>query len=161
MGCPVTGDGMAFYFRNNKQGDHCLNACDSCLLQNMVHSCTKSDACGVGAGPCAVPSCIWGPSCLQKGKACERTGGCLAGACAEPTIANVGTEVADIRAWLPAARPLIVGFYATGHSSLGAICTLSVPLSMDKDRCRRFAVGSPSARYVRGIIPVILSQPGM
>lgn len=99
----LIGDGLAFYFRNQKQG----------------------------AGPCAAAACVWGPS------GHERAGGCLAGACAEPTVANVGDEVRDIRAWLPPGRPLVVGFYATGHSSLG----------------------SPSARYVRELLPTILSQP--
>ena len=48
-------------------------------------------------------------------------------------------QVRQIVGWLPAGRRLIVGFYATGHSSLG----------------------SPSARYVREIIPTILDQPGV
>ena len=103
----LIGDGLAFYFRNQKQG----------------------------AGPCAPASCVWGPSDTTG----EHAGGCLAGACAEPTVANVGGEVADIRAWMPPGRPLVVGFYATGHSSLG----------------------SPTARYVRELMPMILSQPGV
>ena len=103
----LIGDGLAFYFRNQKQG----------------------------AGPCASASCVWGPSDTTG----EHAGGCLAGICAEPTVTNVGGEVADIRAWMPQGRPLVVGFYATGHSSLG----------------------SPTARYVREIMPMILSQPGV
>ena len=67
----LIGDGLAFYFRNQKQG----------------------------AGPCAPASCVWGPSDTTG----EHAGGCLAGACAEPTVANVGGEVADIRAWMPPA----------------------------------------------------------
>ena len=74
----LIGDGLAFYFRNQKQG----------------------------AGPCAPASCVWGPSDTTG----EHAGGCLAGACAEPTVANVGGEVADIRAWMPPGRPLVLNF---------------------------------------------------
>lgn len=87
-----------------------------------------------GAGPCKPASCKWGPA--NTG---EHAGGCLAGACAVPTVANVAEEVREITAWLPSGRHLIVGFYATGHSSLG----------------------SPSVEYVKEIIPTILDQPGV
>ena len=87
-----------------------------------------------GAGPCKPATCQWGPA--DHG---AHAGGCLAGACAVPTVANVVEEVREIVAWLPKGRRLIVGFYATGHSSLG----------------------SPSTNYVREIIPTILDQPGV
>ena len=61
-----------------------------------------------GAGPCAPATCKWGPS--DDG---SHEGGCLAGACAEPTVANVAEEVKEIVAWLPAGRRVIVGFYAS------------------------------------------------
>ena len=82
----LTLDAPLFYFRNQKRG----------------------------AGPCAAPACVWGPS------ATEHVGGCLAGPCSEPTAWNVADEVADIVDWLPAGRRPLVGFYATGHSSLGS-----------------------------------------
>ena len=68
----------------------------------------------LGAGPCAPASCPWGP------RATEHAGGCLAGPCSESTAWNVVDEVDDMRRWLPPGRRLIVGFYATGHSSLGS-----------------------------------------
>ena len=81
---------------------------------------------------------MWGASAGgQNGDEVERQGGCLARECAEPTVANVPDELADIRAWVPTDRPIIAGFYGSGHSSLG----------------------SPSAKYVREILPVLLSQP--
>lgn len=41
-----------------------------------------------GAGPCANPVCPWGP------RMHERTGGCLAGACADATVQNAPGEIA-------------------------------------------------------------------
>ena len=61
-----------------------------------------------GSGPCAPATCKWGPA--DDG---SHEGGCLAGACAEPTVANVAEEVKEIVAWLPAGRRVIVGFYAS------------------------------------------------
>eukprot|EP00662_Eupelagonemidae_sp_cell21_P056403 gene56403-31529_t len=43
--------------------------------------------------------------------------GCLAGACAERTVANVA--VADVRAALPSHLPLHVGVYVTGRPPTG------------------------------------------
>lgn len=83
-----------------------------------------------GAGPCANPVCPWGPRMRS------REGGCLAGACAEATAQNAAEEVAEVAAGFPAGRPLQVGFYATGHSSLG----------------------TPTARYVRMVMQDILQQ---
>eukprot|EP00035_Acanthoeca_spectabilis_P009269 m.165146 g.165146 ORF g.165146 m.165146 type:complete len:754 (+) comp14667_c0_seq1:188-2449(+) len=83
-----------------------------------------------GAGPCANPICPWGPRMVT------REGGCLAGSCSEATAQNVGGEVADISAGMPSGRPIQVGFYATGHSSLG----------------------EPTPRYVRMVMNAILTQ---
>lgn len=85
-----------------------------------------------GAGPCANPVCKWGPNARGR-----RSGGCLAGACADPTVQNAPGEIADIVAGLPAGRKnLQVGFYATGHSSLG----------------------TPTPRYVLQLMNTILAQ---
>ena len=43
-------------------------------------------------------------------------------------------EITDVAAWIPSSRRVLVGFYATGHSSLG----------------------SPSLQYVEEVIPAIL-----
>jgi hypothetical protein len=83
-----------------------------------------------GAGPCSNPVCPWGPRMKT------REGGCLAGNCSEATAQNAAGEIADIAAGMPPGRPLQVGFYATGHSSLG----------------------SPTARYVRMVMNGILAQ---
>lgn len=80
-------DAPVFYFRNQKQG----------------------------AGPCAPPSCVWGPRVSNR----SRVGGCLAGSCADPTAINILDEVSDMAMGLPTGRALQVGFYATGHSTLG------------------------------------------
>ncbi len=68
-----------------------------------------------GAGPCAAPQCVWGPLASNK----SHGGGCLAGACADSTAVNILGEVADMGVALPPGRALQVGFYATGHSTLG------------------------------------------
>lgn len=93
-----------------------------------------------GAGPCAAPRCdrFWGPSTrppLNESKA----GGCLAGPCAEATLANVADELDDLASWLeaPGRKAIIFGVYATGHSSLG----------------------TPTAAYVRALPQVGLSHP--
>ena len=66
-----------------------------------------------GAGPCADPSCPWGPHMVH------RAGQCLAGVCSEPTTYNARLEVASVLAGVPAGRQIVAGFYATGHSSGG------------------------------------------
>ena len=109
----LTLDAPTFYFRNQKDG----------------------------AGPCAPEKCwpFWGPRTKPpycKPPACEHAGGCLAGDCCTSTSANAPGEIAEFASWLPPGRRLLVGFYATGHSSLG----------------------SPSLQYVQEIIPTILSQ---
>lgn len=89
-----------------------------------------------GAGPCAPAVCPWGYR-----KPSEHTGGCLAGACAEPTVMNAPDEIMDMAAAMPPARGanLLVGFYATAHSHLG----------------------NPTARYVYDLMPIILDQPSV
>ena len=86
-----------------------------------------------GAGPCAKVGCMWGQlcyyfanhtlrpqSCQAHPDASRQAGGsCLAGACADETVWNVGEEIAELADALPAGRSLKVSFYATGHSSLG------------------------------------------
>ena len=66
-----------------------------------------------GAGPCLPLPCPWGP------RMTERAGGCLAGSCADSTVQNAPGEIHDIAAGMPPGRLPQVGFYATGHSSLG------------------------------------------
>lgn len=66
-----------------------------------------------GAGPCLPLPCPWGP------RMTERAGGCLAGSCADSTVQNAPGEIHDIAAGMPPGRRPQVGFYATGHSSLG------------------------------------------
>jgi hypothetical protein len=83
-----------------------------------------------GAGPCANPLCPWGPRMKS------RDGGCLAGNCSEATAQNAPGEIADIAAGMPPGRTVQVGFYATGHSSLG----------------------TPTARYVRMTMEAVLAQ---
>jgi hypothetical protein len=85
-----------------------------------------------GAGPCSPAACVWGPSATHG----ERGGGCLAGACAESTVANIPSELVEIERWLPPGRPLIFGIYAGGHSSLG----------------------SPTARYVDDVLAFVLQR---
>lgn len=66
-----------------------------------------------GAGPCAPASCVWGPGAKHG----ERGGGCLAGACAESTVANIPSELVEIYSWLPPGRPLVFGV-SNKHESL-------------------------------------------
>lgn len=93
-----------------------------------------------GAGPCAATPCwpYWGPATLPlpRGTNASRTGGCLAGPCAEPTATNVLVELDEIAKWLPSGRRILTGFYATGHSHLG----------------------TPSASYVRALPQLIMSH---
>jgi hypothetical protein len=91
---PMVVDGLTFAFRNELQG----------------------------SGPCTCDTperqCPWGP----RQKECPKSlgaGGCLAGACADSTVLNAPLEVAHMSTRLPAGRPMIFCFYATGHSSLG------------------------------------------
>jgi hypothetical protein len=77
----MLGDTMLFYFRNEKQG----------------------------AGPCMPTACEWGPGESTLPPIDRRQGGCLAGACAETTVANVAEEVREIAAWLPRGRRFVVG----------------------------------------------------
>ena len=86
-----------------------------------------------GAGPCAPDSCIWGPH------AKEHKGSCLAGACAEPTTFNLPKEVSTLVSGMPPGRRIIVGYYATGHSSSG----------------------QPSPRYVSRLLQTAATQPGV
>ena len=68
-----------------------------------------------GYGPCADAACPWGPMLGNR----TRPRGCLAGDCADATAINIIDEVADIAAGIPSGRALLVGFYATGHSTMG------------------------------------------
>ena len=107
---PLLLDAPLFYFRNDKQGP----------------------------GPCADGTvCPWGPR-SPPGQM-HTTGGCLAGACADPTVKNAPGEVADMVAWLPPGRELQVGFYATVHSTLGA----------------------PTANYTAQLMPILLGLDGV
>lgn len=106
---PMTLDAPLFYFRNELEG----------------------------AGPCADPSCPWGPR--APANVSDRHGGCLAGECATGTARNAPQEIERVATYLPAGRKMHVGFYATGHSSLG----------------------DPTARYVYEIMPAILTQPSV
>jgi hypothetical protein len=89
-----------------------------------------------GAGPCAAVECIpfWGPS-TRPPRNFSRQGGCLAGPCATETAVNVQQEVASVVPHLQPGRKMLVGFYATGHSSLG----------------------SPDVAYVRGLPQLALT----
>jgi hypothetical protein len=86
-----------------------------------------------GAGPCTAASCVWGPH--DK----EHTGSCLAGPCCEPTTFNLASEVATLTSGMPPGRRIIVGYYATGHSSSG----------------------QPSPRYVSRLLQTAATQPGV
>ena len=101
-------DAPLFYFRNQKEG----------------------------AGPCAARADFWGPSCKPPLND-SRTGGCLAGHCADHTAINVAAELDEVATWVPAGRPILVGYYATGHSHLG----------------------SPTATYVRQLPQLALLHP--
>ena len=70
-----------------------------------------------GQGPCAAPSCDVPGSC---------TGACLAGVCADPTVANAPGEIADMATGLAAGRRLQLGVYASAHSQCGEATTLYV-----------------------------------
>ena len=51
----------------------------------------------------------------------SKTGGCLAGECADGTVCNAPGEVARVVAHLlPWGKKAHIGFYASGHSRLGA-----------------------------------------
>ena len=82
--------------------------------------------------PCAPKGCPWGPRHTGL-----RHGQCLAGSCAEPTVQNAADEIAQVAAGLPAGRQMIVGYYATGHSS----------------------GGQPTPRYVSRLLQTISAQP--
>ena len=81
--------------------------------------------------PCRQDGCPW-PNPTRP----DFTG-CLAGWCADPTTYNVAGEVADMLGYVPANRNVHVGFYLTGHSTLGG----TTPL------------------YVREVMSTILAQP--
>lgn len=81
--------------------------------------------------PCRQDGCPWPHSTRP-----DYTG-CLAGWCADSTTYNVAAEVADMVSFVPANRQVHVGFYLTGHGSLGA----TTPL------------------YVREVMSTILAQP--
>lgn len=72
------------------------------------------------ASPCRQPGCPW-PHPTHK----DYTG-CLAGACADSTTYNLPGEVLDMAAFLPKNRRLLIGFYLTGHGTLGSTTTLYV-----------------------------------
>jgi hypothetical protein len=61
-----------------------------------------------GEGPCA--------SCATP-KPCPNA--CLAGTCAEATVANAPDEIADMATLIAPGRELQVGAYITGHSACG------------------------------------------
>jgi len=74
------------------------------------------------------------------------TRACLAGACAETTVANLAGEVADVRAALPAHLPLHVGVYVTGRPARPA----------DPYNC-----STPSAGYGRLALQAALRLPAV
>jgi hypothetical protein len=94
-----------------------------------------------GAGPCAPPRCSnwWGPRAnrLPNGTVDCPTCGCLAWTCAEPTVYNCPGEAAVMASALPEGRDMLIGFYATGHSSLG----------------------EPSPRYVQQLLQIAWGLP--
>lgn len=77
---------------------------DLALIGDSLHFAFRSQK--QGAGPCEPASCVWG--CPPRAGV-ERGGGCLAGVCAEPTVANLPGELADFRGWLPPGKPLLLG----------------------------------------------------
>lgn len=87
-----------------------------------------------GAGPCAAASCVWGPR--HQG---SKSGCCLAGVCSEPTTYNVAEEIAQVSAGMPPGRRVVVGYYATQHSTLG----------------------QPTPRYVSRLLQTIATQPNV
>ena len=94
-----------------------------------------------GAGPCAPPQCSkwWGSKAkrLPNGTVDCPTCGCLAWTCAEPTVYNAPGEAAVMATALPEGRNMLLGFYASGHSSLG----------------------EPSPRYVRELLTIAWGLP--
>ena len=94
-----------------------------------------------GIGPCvstADRACPWGP--MKKTAPTEDgPGGCLAGACADPTVINAAFEVAHMNTRVPVGRSLMFEFYVTGHSTLG----------------------QPTPTYVSGIMQQVEHLPGI
>ena len=86
--------------------------------------------------PCSAASCPWGPFAPKDH---SHSGGCLAGVCSEPTTFNVADEVARVVGGMPRGRRILVGYYATGHSS----------------------GGQPTPRYVSRLLQTIAVQPGV
>ncbi|HEY3450359.1 MAG TPA: VCBS repeat-containing protein [Myxococcales bacterium] len=83
-----------------------------------------------GVGPCASAACgVPAPA--------KCTGACLAGTCAEATVANAPGEIADMAQGLPGARRLQFGVYASSHSTCG----------------------QPSAAYVENLLETVLTDP--
>ena len=83
--------------------------------------------------------CPWGLLCDTEPTYCDGryTSECLSGVCAEPTALNAPGEATRVAATLPPSKSLQVGFYASGHSSLG----------------------QASPRYVQDVIPAIAEHP--
>lgn len=81
-----------------------------------------------GEGPC---------SACETPSPCP--GSCLAGTCAEATVANFPEEATEMAAMLPAGRPLQVGMYFTGHS----------------------ACGTPSAKYDYDLLQAAFAHPAV
>ena len=79
-----------------------------------------------GEGPC---------SACATPKPCAKA--CLAGTCAEATVANAPGEIADMAGLLPADRTLQVGGYFTGHSACGE------PSARYDDQLFQTAMGLP------------------
>ena len=90
-----------------------------------------------GTGSCAADSCVWGPE--NKGGPGDKEGFCLAGVCSEPTTYNVAGEIARVSAGMPPGRRVLVGYYATQHSTLG----------------------QPTPRYVSRLLQTIATQPNV
>ena len=98
------------------------------FFRDMVQ-CATVESC-----PCADQSCPWGP---RFDNTSVRKGQCLAGACSEPTVPQVAAEIAAVAAGMPPARQMIVGYYATGHST----------------------GGQPTPRYVSRLLQTVAAQP--
>jgi hypothetical protein len=86
-----------------------------------------------GAQSCKPGYCLWGPH--DK----THSGSCLAGQCSEPTALNVVNELSTLVSGMPPGRRIIVGYYATGHSSSG----------------------QPSPRYVSRLLQIAAVQPAV
>lgn len=95
-----------------------------------------------GTGACAEERCVpyWGPTTRPPGHE-PRSGGCLAGPCAEETLGNLFDEVQDVLAALtaPGRKVLHLGMYATGHTTFG----------------------TPTEPYVRAFPELALSHPNV